>query len=176
MIKFKLRYCRVLMARYVSGDLSDAARRRVARYIDECEDCYREYMRHREFTQRLDRNLPIIGRPDAARLAQVWARLQDDLQAPKQHPARLRDSGTSAGMSFSYGVALVAISIAILVPLMLGYHSAVLAVDLPRVPIVAGIANTPETDSADDQILLATARGRSNRNTPLLQNTPAPRF
>ena len=49
MIKFKYRYCKVQMVRYVSGDLSDAARRRVARYIEECEDCYREFRRQRDF-------------------------------------------------------------------------------------------------------------------------------
>ena len=74
-IKFKLRYCRVQMARYISGDLPAGARRRVARYISECEHCYREFIRHREFTQTLERNLPLIGRTDPATLDRVWARL-----------------------------------------------------------------------------------------------------
>ena len=82
MIKFKYRYCKVQMVRYVSGDLSDAARRRVARYIEECEDCYREFRRQRDFAQQLESSLPNFGRPDAERLDQLWASVARDLQAP----------------------------------------------------------------------------------------------
>ena len=67
------------MARFVSGDLTDAVRRRVARYIDECEDCHREYMHHREFALKLERNLPTLGRPKAQRLDQLWSSLQTEL-------------------------------------------------------------------------------------------------
>lgn len=176
MFRFKYRYCKVLMARYVSGDLPLAARRRVARYIDECEDCYREYMRHREFTQELERNLPTLGRPASAQLNQVWERLQDDLQAPAQERAWLRGYGASGSLHFSYSLVLAAIALALLVPLMLGYQAAMFTGDLPRVPQYAAIVSTPSTALAASPLNISTAAIGGEPLSPMLHNTPAPRL
>ena len=70
MIKFKYRYCKVHMAKYLSGDLSDITRRRIARFIDESQDCYDEYLRQREITDQLQRSLPAVWPPGFAAAGQ----------------------------------------------------------------------------------------------------------
>lgn len=173
MIRFKFRYCQVLMARYISDDLSDTARRRVARYIGESEDCYREYMRHREFTRKLDSNLAQLGRPDAVKMDRLWSNLQAELDAPVES-AWLRDSRSPSSLSFSYGVALTALAIALLVPLMIGYQAALVAVDLPRMPQLAGIVRTPGASFDDSPLIIAASHMSGRPSTRLLQNTPSP--
>ena len=174
MVKFKYRYCKVHMARYVAGDLSDAVRRRVARYIDECEDCYREYLGHREFSLKLERNLPTLGRPNPEKLDQVWLSLQAELRAPARHRAWLRDFGTSATAPFNYGLVIVAISIALLLPLTIGYQASLISVELPPAPLAAPIVRTPSTNLAESPSFVGTLRSRPRQRTPALQNTPAP--
>ncbi len=164
------------MARYVSGDLSDVARRRVGRYIDECDDCYREYQRHRDITLQLESKLPALGRPGMDKLDQVWARLQVELAAPGESRARQESYQAPVGMGFSYGLLAVAIAIALLVPLMIGYQASLVTLELPRIPQVAGIAHTPGNGAADRPLLFSTAHFSPRRNTALLQNTPEPRY
>ena len=131
MVRFKYRYCKVHMARYLSGDLADPARRRLARYIDENDDCFREYMRHREFAQKLESNLPTLGRPDPQRLGQLWTALQEELQAPQAQSTWFSASSSRANMHFNYGLVVLAITIALMLPLALGYSPALLSIDFP---------------------------------------------
>ncbi len=173
MVEFKYRYCKVHMARYLSGDLAEHVRRRVARYIDESEDCFREYMRHREFALKLERSLPTFGRPSSERLDELWSSLQMDLQKPSPRPAWLSDFGARSSLQFSYGLVIIAISIALMLPLMIGYHSSMLFVDHPRVPQHAAFVLTPEKARSP---IVATSHSKSRALLPLLQNTPSPRF
>lgn len=176
MIKFKYRYCKVHMARFVSGDLSEDTRRRIARYIDACEDCYREYMRHREFGQQLERNLPALGNPDAQRINQLWLAVQRDLQAPAESRDLFRDFGAAASLRFSYGLLVLAISVALLLPLMISYHTSTFSLILPSVPESFAIARTPTTAIANRSPASATSQANARGNAPPLQNTPAPRL
>ena len=165
MVKFKYRFCKVHMARFVSGDLSDPVRHRVARYIDECEDCYREYMRHREFALKLERSLPTLGRPAGAKLDRIWASLQNDLSATQVRATWISEFGSRAGLNFSYGIIIIAITaIALLLPLMVGFHANLLVVDLPLLPRYVQIVRTPamytsqeDTCKRDDSIQFAPA-------------------
>ena len=162
------------MARFVSGDLTDVARRRVARYIDECEDCHREYMRHREFALKLERNLPTLGRPNAQRLDQLWSSLQTELQTTGTRRTWLGDFGSASSMQFSYGLVMVAVSIALLLPMVTGYHSSLLSVDLPPAPQFASVIKTRSTDLTGSPFIIATSQPGVRGNLPLLQNTPEP--
>ena len=174
MIRFKYRYCQVHMARFVSGDLSEAARRRVGRYIDECEACHREYIRHRDFAQKLERNLPALGAPKRQRLDELWTSLQGELQAPAKQNAWLRDFASANRLQFSYGLVMLAISILLLLPIAVGFHATLSKVDLPRVPQVVNIESTPDTLMAEAPMIMATAQPRWRGFAPRLQNTPAP--
>lgn len=162
------------MARFVSGDLSDSARRRVGRYINECEDCHAEYRRHQEFALKLERNLPTLGRPDPQRLDQLWTALQLDLHAPRARTPALSDFASQSTAQLSYGLALLAITIALLLPMIIGFHSSLLPVDLPRLPIAFSRVHTPDTPLAARPHSLATAQPSARLRLPNLQNTPAP--
>ena len=174
MIRFKYRYCKVQMVRYVSGDLSDAARRRVARYIDECEDCYREYRRQRDFAQQLEQSLPSFGRPDAARLDQLWESVARDLQAPSGRRAWFRDFGLRSSIQFNYGLLIAAIVIALLLPLMVGYHASIVAADVPGAPRSPLVFGAPSTINSNRPFVISTAQPSARNAGPQLQNTPSP--
>lgn len=174
MIRFKYRYCKVHMARYISGDLSEAARRRVGRYIDECEHCHREYMRHREFALKLERSLPALGRPNQQRLDQLWSSLERELQGPARKSTWLSDFASPQSAQFSYGLVMLAISIALLLPMLIGFHSSLLPVDLPRLPHSISIDTTPRTRAENRPIVFATAEPNCCGRGLMLQNTPAP--
>lgn len=175
MFKFKYRYCKVLMARYLSGDLADPARRRVARYIDESEDCYREYMRHREFAQKLERSLPTFGRPNSQRLETVWSALQAELQAPQAQSAWFSDFGARSSLQFSYGLAVLAITIALMLPLAIGFHASPLSIEFPRAPHYAVVVKPPARELTGAPMFATVEPGSRNAES-LLQSTPAPRF
>ena len=174
MIRFKYRYCKVHMARYISGDQSEPARRRVGRYIDECEDCHREYMRHREFALKLERSLPTLGRPNRQRLEQLWSSLERELQTPARQSMWLSEFASPQSMQFSYGLVMLAISIALLLPMLIGFHSSLLPVDLPRRPHTISLDTTPHTRAEMRPFIFATAEPNWRGRGPLLQNTPAP--
>ncbi|MYD11405.1 MAG: hypothetical protein F4X02_15345 [Chloroflexi bacterium] len=175
MVRFKYRYCKVHMARYLSGDLADPVRRRVARFIDENEDCYREYMRHREFAQNLERSLPTFGRPNPQRLDAVWSTLQAELQTPQPQSAWFSDFGSRSNLQFSYALAVLAITIALMLPLAIGYRAAPLALDFPRAPHYAVVVR-PVARALSGAPSFATVEPGSRGTASLLQSTPAPRF
>ena len=174
MVRFKYRYCQVHMARFVSRDLSPAARRRVARYIDECQDCYREYTRHREFNHRLAQSLPALGSPKQARLDSMWDSLQTQLSADAEPKERLRDFARRGSLQFSYGLAAVAICLALLLPVALGYRGTVHAADLPPAPQLISLARTPDASLSASGGVMAATQPRLMRRQPSMMSTPAP--
>ncbi len=174
MIRFKYHFCKVHMARFVSGDLSEATRRRVGRYIDECEDCQQEYRRHREFALQLERNLPTLGQPDPKRLDALWTSLQTELQKPPKHSMWISDFASPYSLQFSYGLVMLAITIALLLPLVIGFHSSLSPVAVPRVPPSISVIRTQKAQRAALPFALATAQPGARDLAPMLQNTPAP--
>jgi anti-sigma factor RsiW len=124
MFKFKLRYCEARMVAFLNGELSLKARRRMARYIDGCSDCYAEYVRQRELQDELERRLPVFGQPRPSQLDRIWAAVQDEMQmSPPPHlPWHMR-----------YGLATLALLLSLLLPVaLLGDNvSSVVAVTPP---------------------------------------------
>lgn len=175
LIRFKYQYCKVHMARFVAGDLSDAARRRIGRYIDECPDCYREYMRHRAFDHNLSCQLPTLGRPSRQKLDGMWQALQDELVAPAKPINSIGDFARRSSLRFSYGLAAAAICLAVLLPIALSYHASAAAVDLFPAPRLVSLARTPSTDHFNRSPAIAATPPRAYISQPQLQNTPEPR-
>ena len=176
MVRFKYRFCQVHLPRYLSGDLSDAVRRRVARYIDECEDCYREYMRQREFAHKLQRSLPTLGRPDSGKLEQIWTSLQEDLSEPRRRRPSFKDYGSKASLQFGYGLVVIAIFIALLLPLMTAQRASLLSMALPRAPHFAAMNPTSAPYLSQLHLPGVTAQPSENTTAPMLQNTPSPKL
>ena len=174
MIRFKYRYCKVHMARFVAGDLSLAARRRIGRYIDECPDCRRLYNRHRDFNHNLSRQLPALGSPSQRQLDNMWTALQGELFAPKEPSAAIGDFARRNSLPFSYGLAAVAICLAMLLPIALGYGGALGTMQMPAAPQLISLAKTPQARAAGDSTAAATALP-ALANHPQPVNTPEPR-
>ncbi len=176
-MKFKYRYCKVHMAKYLSGELSDLTRRRIARFIDESQDCYDEYLRQREVTDQLQRSLPTFGRPDAQRLDSIWMSMQSELAPavggglPGPKTVQLLGA-TSLGPSL-FMVLLAAI---LLLPLTNGFHPAVAAIDLPPRPKLLHFEGTPATRSNAPPLSIMSTQSRFTHHFPQLQNTPEARF
>ena len=174
MIKFKYRYCKVHMAKYLSGELSDVARRRIARFIDESPDCYEEYLRQREVTDQLQRNLPSFGRPDAQRLDNIWMSLQSELA-----PAATRGlpgSNYLGNTQIGHSLFMVLLAAILLLPLTIGFHPSVATIELPPRPKLLELERTPATRSNASSVgVLSTTSSFSNQ-APQLQNTPEARY
>lgn len=172
MLKFKHRYVKVHMAQYLSGDLSDITRRRVARFIDECQDCYDEFLRQRSITDQLQRNLPALGRPDDQRLNSIWLSLQTEL-APASGPAIVRNARLPASPSLGYGLILIALA-TLLLSLTVGLHGSLYAVDLPQRPPLVRLAMTPEAVAQTKKLAPLPTHSGVERGGSLLKNTPVP--
>ena len=82
MFKFKEMYCKRRMVAYINGELPPQARRRVARYIDECDNCYKEYIRQRGIQRELESGMHMVGRPSEMQLNRIWLGVQSDLYQP----------------------------------------------------------------------------------------------
>jgi len=175
MIKFKYRYCKVHMAQYLSGDLSDTTRRRIARYIDECDDCYNEYIRQRNLANKLERDLPAFGRPSEQKLNTMWASIQAELDTPSADSGMLtyRPRGNT---TLSYGFVMLILLALLFTPMVIGYHTSVTSVDLPPQPQTIRIVKTPTTIAQNIEVVAAVTQSTVPIRIPLLQNTPAPTF
>ena len=177
MIKFKYRYCKVHMAQYLSGDLSDTTRRRIARYIDECQDCYDEYIRQRNLANQLERELPRLGRPSAQKLDSMWASIQAEMATPSDASSGMLTYRPQKRQTWSYGLVMLMIAFTLIVPLLIGYHASVAPVQLPPRPQTLEIVKTPTTVAQNNRIVLADiTQPGAPMGLPLLQNTPAPNF
>jgi anti-sigma factor RsiW len=76
---FRYHYCRRRMVAYLNGELSPAARRRMARFIDECPACYAEYRRQRGLHEHLTVSLPPFGTPSQPQLDRMWTGIQQEM-------------------------------------------------------------------------------------------------
>ena len=177
MIKFKYRYCKVHMAQYLSGDLSDTTRRRIARYIDECEDCYNEYIQQRNLANQLERELPAFGRPSAQKLDNMWANIQAELSKPAETQSNMLSFPSHKHHTLGYGLVMLLVVLTLVVPLAVGYRASVAPIQLPPHPQTLVIVKTPTTVAQNNRIVLASlTQPRVPIPFSLIQNTPEPGF
>ncbi|MCY4248417.1 MAG: hypothetical protein OXE95_12680 [Chloroflexi bacterium] len=161
------------MARFVAGDLCDASRRRIARYIDECPDCYHEYARHRALGYKLSRQLPALGRPSQQQLDSIWLALQSELAAPVKPVSATDGFVRRSSLRFSYGLATVAICLALL-PIGLAYHASLPTVEKRLAPQIVSSERTPTADNLNCSAKMAATPPRVYISHPQLHNTPEP--
>ncbi len=162
------------MAQYLSGDLSDTKRRRIARYIDECQDCYNEYIHQRNLANKLERDLPILGRPSAQKLDNMWAEIQTQLAQPTTESSML-SYHPRKNKTWSYGLVMLMMVFLMIIPLVVGYHASVATIELPPRPQTANIIiKTPTTVAQRSQVTITSTQSTVSIRLPLLQNTPAP--
>ena len=158
------------MTAFINGELPPKSRQRMARYIDECPDCYDEYQRQLEIQQELTRQLPVFGKPEDAQLGRMWDAIQGSMNLSAQgsqnrHTYRIR-----------YALMTGILALFLILPFMLGNRGAspVLATqptpnsividrstDFPNQPTMVAIATLTETMAVDDDIITPEAATQS---------------
>jgi anti-sigma factor RsiW len=122
---FKIRYAKARMVAYVHGELPSAARRRIARYIEQYPACYAEYVKQRSAMRELEWKLPLIGQAERPTLDRMWSAIQAGLETSTDAhtgalpPVRGRTARrfTRPGFQLRYGVAGLAMACAIVLPM-----------------------------------------------------------
>jgi anti-sigma factor RsiW len=177
MLKYlRYRYAKTKMTAYINGELSANTHRFVGRLINEDERVYQEYIRQRQTKQKLERELPIFGRPDAGQLNAVWANIQAEMSKPDTPPA------SRPRYSLSYAVAAVMFALAVLIPFAFdASHASAAASPQESVPETVEFT-TPDTKEPNAQptsVAVAAAVQTQAQVTDEvnadIQNTPAPR-
>lgn len=107
----KLAYCHRHMAAFINGELPEHARRRVARFIDSCPDCYNLYMQEKQLQRDLRGELTTLVRPQSAELNRMWQSIQSELTRKTVRRAPISHK--------RYGLATVSLLIALLLPFAL---------------------------------------------------------
>lgn len=142
MFDLKFHYCQRRMAAYLNGELPTAARRRVARYIDEHPRCAALYRQQRAVRRELDATLPAFGRPSAGELDRIWSGIQAGMQ-----PVTM--SRGASPLRIRYGLGVLAVITLLWLPLLLVNHPVAALSPAtqpdPRVQVVAATASPEES-------------------------------
>lgn len=160
---FRLHYCKSRMAAFINGELPPAARRRVARYMDECPACYEEYLRQKALHQELTSTLPTFGQPSTAQLDRIWSAVQQDVFTPSRRRPVYR---------MRYGLATLALMLALAIPLFLGEGSVRQAAATPPTPARVVSAATTSAPAATSPV--ATATGTDDQHMMVIEPEAAP--
>jgi hypothetical protein len=150
--------CQEQLLAFIHKTEAPLMRRRVSRHLDYCAACYALYLDELDLMRNLSRNIPLIGQQNRPDFAQVWNAVQADLQKPKLAVPQFQ---------CRYGVAMFALVLVLLVPLMLGNHH--LRLDELPTPPAPITHNTPNgTISKVTETTIAFL-------TDFQQSTPEPR-
>ncbi|RMG83737.1 MAG: hypothetical protein D6712_12605 [Chloroflexi bacterium] len=171
MLNLKYRYCKVHMTAYINGELSQAARRRIARYIAEDPACRAEYMRQLDIARELEHRMQCVGRPAVPQLERIWAQVQTNIQttpAPRTQPRRVR-----------YGLMLLVVLLVLVLPWTLANRNVAPNIPSQPAPEVSLRRGTPEPPHTHTYVNVAFYTMSSTPEhaasiSLALQNTPAP--
>jgi anti-sigma factor RsiW len=155
--------CRAALYPYIHRELTPARRRLVAQHLDSCAGCYAEYRRIQSFDGDLGGALSQLGAPSSLQLAHVWAGVQTQIGVPayaQRGPFRVR-----------YGVAVVLVIAALLLPRLL-HHQQAMAVPLPPTPA----RQTQEVTHPASMIGLATPNSGSAYTLSAMYTFATPGF
>ena len=135
----------MMMSRGVSPhtSLSPKMQRRVGQHLDTCPVCYAAYLAQRDLSSELSASLTRIGQPSVPQLGRMWSAIQTDIQRPRPVPRR------STGR---YGVALLILVLALLLPWSLDQQPVVRAI--PNHPVAP--ASTADVTAAPTLVAMAT--------------------
>lgn len=171
MLNLKYRYCKVHMMAYINGELSLAARRRIARYIAEDPACYAEYMRQLDIARELEHRMQCVGRPAMPQLERIWAQVQTNIHAaPVQRPQSRR---------VRYGLLLLVALLVLILPWALANRNVAPNIPSQPAPEVSLRRGTPaplHTHTYVNVAFYTMSRTPEHRVSVslALQNTPAP--
>lgn len=144
MFNYKVWYCKSRMVAFLNGELPLKSRRRVARYIDECDKCYAMYVREKELHRELTYQMPSFAEPNKPQVDMIWASIQAELQ-PNARPVR------RSRFRMRYGVMTFAVLLLVMIPFMLGNA-------LPTTVVYAATQPAPHNDGAIAETTVAPSQ------------------
>lgn len=177
MFGFKYWYCKLRMVAYLNGELPPVSRQRVARFIDDCPDCYREYVRQRDLRRELTNVLPRFGQPEPGQLDRIWANIQADMR-PNKPTGR-----TNRYFQARYGLATLLLVVALVLPYLISGQQvsrAAVTQPTPRT-VVQAATNSPDEPVPFAPVTAQPVRANyeltanhQNAIIPQAAQTPAP--
>lgn len=174
----RYRYVKARMTAYLDGELSDKARRFIARQIDENPRCYDDYIRARQSKQDIERHLPTFGQAEANQLDNMWAAIQAEMKQPQEKLTPIQPLQRPS-YSLSYGVAVLVLAVILLTPFALNSNRLVTEpIAQQPAPEETALITSEATDAPAMVALISETdvQMQSTRDTQIpLQNTPAPR-
>lgn len=135
--------CRTKLLAYVHHELAPLERRWISQHLDECETCYALYFQHQDMAQNLAQSVPLIGHGHQPALDRVWNAIQQDLVQPR-HRVRTYPA--------HYGLAALAVTIMLLIPLTMGNQNLSLASPATQ-PSPLMQATPSSTESAESALI-----------------------
>lgn len=177
----RYRYVVRRLPAYLSGELSEAGRRFVARMIDNDPRCYRAYLEQRAVHDEMRSAVPRVGRPSYEKLDALWATIHEQMQVPAS------TAHSSIATAWQTSMAVLGVVFLLLMPFAVMPHSHSLAASTPQPPERHGpmtdASGTPAKEplliSAPTEIAFYVSFETTPQppldldNTPALSRTPA---
>ncbi len=151
---------------YIVGELPPEQRRRVGSHLAQCEACRAAYQRELLTARQLAADLPAFGRPSAAQLAAIWARVNAQRRQALPRRPDLRSAS-----------ALLTLTLTLVCAAFVFRGSAAVAAPLPPAPAVVRATATPLFTETPDPLGKAAARPTASLTAMLAQApsaAPAP--
>lgn len=176
----RYRYAKSQMTAYINDELSQRARRYVARQIERDPRCEAEYRRQRSLKDTVERTLPVMGRPDATQLNNMWLNIQSQMSDNTAVVPTSRHT-PAAHFSLGYALAIILCLLGLLLPFSFKVEGSesITAAQQPVPQIQAQISVTPfQAATTSETSMIAIARWTEPGSTPMpanaLHNTPSP--
>ncbi len=158
--------CQTHLLAYIQGEVPADVRQQVSRHLQGCPVCYAHYREQETLTRDLALAVPLIGQGQKSDFARVWSSVQAEIVRARQpmtvSPAR-------------YGLALAALLLAFIAPLVLGNQGMILAMPptqpVPVTLVSPIISSTPST-TAESAVAYLTDISQSTPEAP--QHTAGP--
>jgi anti-sigma factor RsiW len=128
---FKIRYAKSRMVAYINGELPPAARRRIARYIEQYPAVYAEYIHQRNAAREFQWKLPLLGYPEKPALDRIWSAVQAELTASpetRRYPLGL----PATNFQIRYGVLGLVMAFVMALPMTFSGNRAAFALSLSQ--------------------------------------------
>ncbi len=160
-LSMRCRTIRHQLKAYVTDQLSQAQRLRLAKHIAHCQSCYAELQRELATVYELKRHLPALGQPNATQLARIWQGVKAQTW---QKPPRYTDLRPAS--------ALLTLTLTLMCAAFVFRGSAAVAAPLPPSPAIVRATLTPIFTETPDPLGNAMARPTASL-TALYANAPS---
>lgn len=159
-------WCRVYRLQldaFLDGRLAPRARQRLACHLDHCPACDRVYNLRRDLRRELTQAVPLVGRDHAPDFDRMWQAVRAELPRP-----------VSRQMPFRYGLVMLLVVVALLVPFTLGHHDGARPIPNQPVPQLEQATRTPDRSGPVAQMTAVASVTLDSSQAALPPTLPEP--